>query len=126
MTAPSPQHGATQAATPSDSRLLRARSGLDLHVHFARLADLHNALADEYREIADHIRLAVYEVQALMDGMVPGRLLSVRNLAALLDVDAKTVRRWREAGKLPPALEISGVVRWRPEDIDAWLEEQRG
>ena len=125
MTAPWPRHAPTQAAQADDGRPLPLGSGLDLHVHFARLADIHSSLADEYREMED-IQLAACGERALMSGMIPGRLLSVRNLADFLDVDEKTVRRWREAGKLPPALEISGVVRWRPEDIDAWLEEQCG
>jgi excisionase family DNA binding protein len=48
-------------------------------------------------------------------------MLSAKALADLLDVDAKTVRRWREEGRLPEPIQIGGVIRWRAEDIDDWL-----
>ena len=54
------------------------------------------------------------------------RLLSVQDLADRLAVDARTVRRWRRDRVLPEALEIAGVIRWRPETIDAWLVQQEG
>lgn len=118
------QHGAPRAATGGDERRIRERSDVDLCVRLERIAELHVSLADEYRQIADDIQLAVTDERALMDGMASRRLFSVRNLADFLDVDEKTVRRWREAGKLPPALEVGGIVRWRPEVVSRWLEEQ--
>ena len=122
----SPQHAGTQPATGGDERLIRKGSGVDLCVRLERIAELYAALAAEYRQIADDIQLAVTDGRALMGGMASRRLFSVRNLADFLDVDEKTVRRWREQGRLPEAVEIGGVVRWRPEDIGAWLEKQRG
>ena len=119
---PGAQHGATRAASGGDGRPLPMRSDLDL---CGKLAALHEEIARIYRELGE-VQLAAPRGQALMDGMVPGRLLSVGDLAELLQIDPKTVRRWREAGKLPPGIEIGGIVRWRSENVDAWLEEQRG
>jgi len=51
-------------------------------------------------------------------------LLTVRDIAKRLSVCAKTVRRWREDGKLPPALQIGGIIRWRESDFNTWIEEQ--
>jgi len=54
----------------------------------------------------------------------PKALLGVPELADLFEVKESTVRRWRRSGKLPPAVQIGGVLRWRQETIDAWLEER--
>ena len=45
-------------------------------------------------------------------------------VAERLQVDPKTVRRWRQEERLPTPVTFGGVIRWRPEAIDAWLEEQ--
>ena len=86
-------------------------------------------LLDEAEEFAG-IPLAAWPRQAVMDGSVPSSrpkpLLSARGVAERLGVDPKTVRRWREAGKLPPAIDVAGVLRWRPEEIEAWLREREG
>lgn len=55
----------------------------------------------------------------------PAALLGVPELAELLTVDAATVRRWRRENRLPPALVVGKTVRWRPEDIEAWIAENR-
>ena len=56
---------------------------------------------------------------------LPARqFVTVRDVAERLQVDTKTVRRWREEGKLPRALSVGGVVRWRPEAIDEWIAAQ--
>jgi len=48
-------------------------------------------------------------------------LLTSKDIAARLKVDAHTVRKWRKAGQIPAGIEIGGVIRWRPEDIDAFV-----
>lgn len=57
--------------------------------------------------------------------MVPVKtatFMTVNDVAERLRVDPKTVRRWRETNQLPAALEVGGVIRWRAEDIDTWIE----
>ena len=137
-----PIHGATQAACGAAGKSLR--SGSRDEARFAaigsslsRLADLHTELASVYRQLAQEgeIQLAACPHPRLMAGVdgatescaatsAPGRLLTVRDLAERLQVDEKTIRRWREARQLPPVIEIGGIVRWRAQDIDGWLEEQ--
>ena len=58
--------------------------------------------------------------------IVPGArepLLTVRDVAKRLQVNEKTVRRWREEKRLPPALVVAGIVRWRADDIDDWIAQ---
>jgi excisionase family DNA binding protein len=114
-------NGATRAPT--------ARPASDSRALLARIADLHDDLADAYRKLAE-------TSPNRLDGCAdpsPDRdvetapatrpFLTVRDVAERLQVDAKTVRRWREEHRLPPAVSLGGVVRWRAETIDAWLAE---
>jgi excisionase family DNA binding protein len=56
---------------------------------------------------------------------VSDSLLTARQVADLLGVSAGALLRWTRAG-LVPALKLpSGAVRYRPEEIDAWLEGQK-
>ena len=47
-------------------------------------------------------------------------LLTVRELAELLQLNVKTVERMARTGRLP-SLRVCGRVRFRPSDIASWL-----
>ncbi len=120
-----PDRGADQCPGGADSDPDERVRG-----HFARLAAAHSELAHVYADLAEDrdIQLAgspaprlMVDVDAAIEPSAP--LLAVAGLARLLDVTEKTVRRWRDEGRLPDAVEVGGVVRWRPEDIDRWLAE---
>jgi predicted DNA-binding transcriptional regulator AlpA len=49
-------------------------------------------------------------------------LLGIVDLARRLRCSARHVWWLREAGALPDPIEIGGLLRWRPEDIDRWIE----
>ena len=49
-------------------------------------------------------------------------LLNEVEVAKTLDVSLATVRRWRWLRKGPKYLKIGTSVRYKPEDISAWLE----
>jgi excisionase family DNA binding protein len=52
-------------------------------------------------------------------------LATAREVAAILGVSPSTVLDWFEAGKLP-GFKLGGrAVRFRPSEIEAWLEAQR-
>ncbi len=139
--APDPAHGPTPAQEPT-----RGHTGGDLPTrpdrgadndpderfrdHLARLAAGHAELARAYGDLAadPDIQLAGSPDQRLMVAVDAATepsapLLAVADLARLLNVTEKTVRRWRDEGRLPNAIVVGGVVRWRPEDIDRWLQE---
>jgi excisionase family DNA binding protein len=48
-------------------------------------------------------------------------LLDVRAVAKLLDCSVRNVYRLADAGKMPAPLKLGALVRWRPEDIAAWI-----
>ena len=52
------------------------------------------------------------------------RLLTAREVAELVGVSAETVLRWTRAGRLPALRLPSGAIRFRQEELDAWMTER--
>lgn len=53
------------------------------------------------------------------------RLVTARELAEWLGLSSATVLDWFEAGRLPGFKLNGGPVRFRPAEIEAWLDRQR-
>jgi excisionase family DNA binding protein len=56
--------------------------------------------------------------------VMAARLLTARAVADLLGVSTETVLRWVRAGKLPAVRLPGGGIRFREDDLDAWLAER--
>jgi excisionase family DNA binding protein len=56
---------------------------------------------------------------------VQDALIGPSELAAYLGVPVKTVYEWRYLGVGPPGYRIGRYVRYRPIDVDSWLETRR-
>jgi excisionase family DNA binding protein len=52
------------------------------------------------------------------------RLLSVEELAEICGVPVRTVYSWRLKGQGPRGIRVGRFVRYRPADVERWLEEQ--
>ena len=52
---------------------------------------------------------------------VQPELLSVRDLARLLNVSQRTVWTLRNRGELPSPLKLGAGIRWRRATVPAWL-----
>ncbi len=50
------------------------------------------------------------------------RLLTVQELANVLQVPVKTIYTWRYKRIGPPAVSMGKYLRFRPEDVAAWLD----
>jgi excisionase family DNA binding protein len=49
-------------------------------------------------------------------------LLSIAEVAETLGVPEASLRYWRHLGTGPPSIKIGRHVRYRPADVDKWLE----
>jgi excisionase family DNA binding protein len=52
------------------------------------------------------------------------KLLTIDDVADLLGVPKGTVYQWRTKGYGPLGRRIGKYVRYRPEDVDTWIERQ--
>ncbi len=50
------------------------------------------------------------------------KLFCHSDVAGLLDIHRCTLHRWRNTGLVPDPIYISGLPRWFPEEIYAWLD----
>ncbi|MEU2251165.1 helix-turn-helix domain-containing protein [Streptomyces sp. NPDC019224] len=53
------------------------------------------------------------------------RLLSPAELASYLGVPVKTVYRWNHMGTGPKPCPVGKHVRYRPADVEAWLDQRQ-
>ena len=53
-----------------------------------------------------------------------GHLLTARQVAELLGVSAETVLRWTRRGELPAIKLPGGAIRFREDELGAWLAER--
>jgi excisionase family DNA binding protein len=52
------------------------------------------------------------------------KLLTVSDLSDHLGVPVNTLYQWRTKGYGPTGRRIGKHVRYRPEDVDTWVEQQ--
>jgi excisionase family DNA binding protein len=52
------------------------------------------------------------------------KLLTIDDLSAYLGVPKNTLYQWRSKGYGPGGIRMGKYVRYRPEDVDAWIEQQ--
>ena len=60
-----------------------------------------------------------------VQSQAPVRLLSVIEVAALLQVPVKTLYQWRFRGEGPIAMRIGRYLRFDPRDVEAWVESRK-
>ena len=51
----------------------------------------------------------------------PQRMIDVREVATILSVSTRTVRRLASIGTLPQPIRFGRNVRWRLTDIEMWI-----
>ena len=55
---------------------------------------------------------------------LPKQLLNERELATTCGISVLTLRKWRSLRRGPRFLKIGSLVRYRPEDVSAWIDRQ--
>lgn len=54
------------------------------------------------------------------------KLLTIRDVADYLGVPVNTLYQWRTKGYGPEGRRIGKYVRYRPQDVETWVEQQGG
>lgn len=49
------------------------------------------------------------------------RMLTVQEVATVLNCSARTVYRLADSGRMPPPFRLGGLVRWSPAVFEAWI-----
>ena len=62
------------------------------------------------------------KTMTLPDG---GQLLSVEQLAHILQVPAKTIYEWRCRGEGPAGMRVGRYLRFDPADVAAWIDSRK-
>lgn len=68
------------------------------------------------------LRAREHEMETLSNTLQP--LLQERDVARITGLSLASVRRWRFLRQGPKYLKIGSAVRYKPEDVAAWLESR--
>ena len=55
----------------------------------------------------------------------PNGLVDTRRAASLLGLDHATLQNWRCRGEGPPFIRLGRAIRYRPDDLETWIESHR-
>ncbi|MGH3624186.1 MAG: helix-turn-helix transcriptional regulator [Sciscionella sp.] len=53
------------------------------------------------------------------------KLWTIREVADYLGIPVNTLYQWRTRGYGPTGRRVGKYVRYRPEDVEAWIKQQR-
>lgn len=51
-------------------------------------------------------------------------LMTIEQLAEVLQIPIDTIYVWRAKKYGPPAIKVGKYLRWKPEDVQAWIDQQ--
>jgi DNA-binding transcriptional MerR regulator len=51
-------------------------------------------------------------------------LLTIQDVSRMLQVPVETLRRWRRTRVGPHSFKVQGQVRYRPESVERYIQEQ--
>ena len=54
---------------------------------------------------------------------MPPKLLTVDDVATLLNVSKRTIEYWQASGRLPGFVRVCGHRRWRSDILTNWIDE---
>jgi predicted DNA-binding transcriptional regulator AlpA len=70
-------------------------------------------------------KISRHDTAIALDDPSPSPLLTPPQLATLLQLDPRTLRRLELSGAVPRAIYIGALKRWRRADIDTWLASRK-
>jgi excisionase family DNA binding protein len=119
-----------RAAAPEGASLA-ADMAASLRSSLERISALHSELAAAYGDLARHVGTGLAVLgEASLYGAMPApepklEFLATKDVAELLRVSPRTVRRMVGEGRLPTGVQVTpGRSVWRRCDLDAWFEDE--
>lgn len=90
------------------------------------LAQRLDALIDEVRALRSDLLAEHQDARgrAALEGI--DALITQEQFASILAIDARTLRRLRSAGTLPPSIPLTARPRWRRSDVERFLKGLKG
>ena len=61
-------------------------------------------------------------MRELREGKSMTRLWTVQDVAEYLGVPVKTLYHWRSTGYGPPSRRVGKYLRYKPDEVEAWLD----
>ena len=55
---------------------------------------------------------------------IPFRLLTIQEMAAIMNCSVASVYTMKAYGRVPPPLRIGRLVRWDPREVQQWLDNR--
>lgn len=107
-----------------------------LPVADAQVIELLGRIAAELAELRQDLRLLVADSAPASNGRLAVKsnrnskvepqdcLLKLQDVAALLGINVRTLRRMRADGKGPRSVDVGGRPRWKRTVVDRWIAER--
>ncbi len=57
------------------------------------------------------------------DPVVQSAMLTVHDVAQMLNCSARTIYRLTDTGKMPRPVKLNALVRWRRETVENWINQ---
>lgn len=85
-----------------------------------------DASAHGDRELLGEFRAAIKDVigRSKDQAMHPRRFVTEREVAAMIGVDARTIRRMEKLGHIPASIRIGSAKRWLSDVLERWVLEK--
>lgn len=61
----------------------------------------------------------------LDDDIADTRWLTTEDVSRRIQVSVETLKQWRRRGKGPPWRKVGWLVRYHPDDLAAWIEDDK-
>lgn len=85
-----------------------------------------DALAQRLDALLDEVRALRQDARAREAREGLDALITQEEFAAILGVNARTLRRMAAAGTLPPSISLTSRPRWRRSDVERFLKGLKG
>ena len=91
-------------------------------VHVMPLVKVKHPIKDNRNTVASKERIDDLPSNSSKRCEPQSLLIPVQTVAAMLSISKRQVSRLRDAGAIPQPIRLGGAVRWRADEIEAWIQ----